>query len=150
MFVFKTLDNKDISIDDILSLRDKNYDYELYVGTDSQNHKKIKKVLYATCIVLYKINNGGRIFLSKSLDCQVSLRQRLTNEVWKSLEVSFFIKEKYPDVPLVVDLDLNKSSKFKSGIYVNELVGMITGQNFKYRIKPFSWAASSVADRFTK
>ena len=118
-----------ISLDDIVSLITSDYQYEVYIGTDSQLHRSKKKVLYATCIVLYKKGKGGRMFVWKQWDRIVELRQRLMNETWHSLQVAFALKEILPsNVDIVVHLDVNSSQKEKSGEYHQELVGMVTGQ----------------------
>jgi hypothetical protein len=108
--------------------------------------------MYVSCVVLHKKGKGGRFFVHKELEeTPKSLRQRLTNEVWRSIELSFVLSGLLPkNAELVVDLDLNKNPKHKSADYVHELVGMVTGQGFKCRIKPDAWAAMSVADRYSK
>ena len=149
---FKNIRGEDISISDIAKLISKDYDYTEYVGTDSQVHRDKKSVLYATCIVLYRKGKGGTMYISKNFEPHISsLRQRLTKEVWKSLDTSFNLLKFLPkNTEIVVHIDSNKSRKHKSGNYTEELVGMVVGQGFKYKIKPDAWAAQSVADRFSK
>jgi len=126
-------------------------EYEFFVGTDSQIRKKEKKVTYATCVVLYKKGKGGRIFISKETKkIPNSLKERLAMEVWKSLETSMeFIKLK-ENLPITIHVDVNKSKKFKSGEYVQELSSLVTSQGFKCEVKPDSWCAQSIADRYSK
>lgn len=152
MQIFKTPDGKDFTLSEICHLIKDEYDYKVFVGTDSQVNRKRRKVMYVTCIVLYKEGKGGRIFLQKELvRVPNSLRERLSSEVWRTLELCFELKEILPkNVEIVIDLDLNKNPKYKSGQYVQELVGMVTAQNFKCRTKPDSWAAMCVADRYSK
>lgn len=149
---FKDSKGRVVSFEDIRSLIQEDYDYEVFVGTDSQVHKKIKKVLYATCIVLYKKGKGGKVFVAKERERYAdSLRQRLMNEVWRSLEVSFQLTEILPpNVEIVVHIDVNPDKKWKSARHYEELVGMVVGQGYKYRTKPIAWAAQCVADKFSK
>jgi len=149
---FKSYDGQDVTLQEICDLIEDSSFYEVWIGSDSYVRNAIKKVQYSTCIVLYKQGKGGRIFISKSMEPMVdSLRQRLMNEVWMSLETCFEFKELLPsNTEIVVDLDINKSRKHKSGNYCEELVGMVVGQGFKCRVKPDAWAAQSAADRFSK
>jgi predicted RNase H-related nuclease YkuK (DUF458 family) len=149
---FRTYDNKPISLKEISDLIVEDFEYTVWVGTDSQVNNKVKKVNYSTCIVLHKKGKGARIFISKAKENHVnSLRQRLMNEAWKSLSVSFLLQKILPaNAEIVIDLDINKSKKFKSGQYYQELAGMIVGQGFKCRVKPDAWAAQTVADKFSR
>ncbi len=149
---FKDPKGQDYSLSDICALIDPEHDYEVFVGTDSQVHRKRRQVLYATCIVLYKQGKGGRIFVYKEwMSLANSLRDRLTKEVWRSVEVAFTLKDILPlNAEIVIDIDLNKKPQYKSSNYVQELVGMVVGQDFKCRTKPDAWAAMCVADKYSK
>lgn len=143
---------KVFTVAEIAALITKAYDYTVYVGSDSQVHRKKRAVLYATCIVLYKQGKGGAIYVNKTWEPYPnSLRQRLSNETWRSIETSFALAPHLPkNAEIVIHVDTNKSKKFKSGNHTEELVGMVVGQGFKYRIKPDAWAAQCVANRFSK
>ena len=149
---FKDMKGNDISFEDVGKFIEKGHKYEVYVGTDSQVHKKIKKVIYASCIVVYKKGKGGRVFVSREKERYAnSLRQRLMNETWRSLEIALELQKILPkDVELVVHVDVNKNKKWKSSKYVEELVGMIVGQGLKVVVKPDAWAAQHCADKFSR
>ena len=148
---FVDIHEEPISLKEIVSLVEDDFSYNVYVGTDSHVHRDKKKVLYASCIVLHKKGKGGRMFVWKQFDKIVKLRQRLTSETWRSLEIAFALKEIFPtNVDIIVHLDVNSDSKAKSSLYYQELVGMITGQGFKCHIKPDSFAATKAADRYSK
>ena len=150
--IFKTPSGEEFTLPEICGLITEEHNYKVFVGTDSQVNRKRRKVMYVTCIVLYKQNKGGRIFLQKDLiRTPNTLRERLSDEVWRTLELCFELKDILPpDVEIIVDVDLNKNPKHKSGQYVQELVGMVTGSGFMCRTKPDSWAAMCVADRYSK
>jgi len=152
MLVFKDSCGKQVTHDQIRDLIHQDHDYEVFVGTDSQVHRKIKKVVYVTCIVLYKKGKGGRVFLAKENERYAnSLKERLMNEVWRSLQVAFEMQRILPaNAELVVHIDVNSKKRFKSADYCQELVSMVTGQGFKCRIKPEAWAAQAVANKFSK
>jgi predicted RNase H-related nuclease YkuK (DUF458 family) len=152
MMDFKDVNGKSVSYRDIINLVKENYNYEVFVGSDSQVHRKIKKVVYVTCIVLYQKGKGGRVFVARERERYAdSLRQRLMNETYRSLQVAFDLNDLLPDnVELVIHIDVNKKRKYKSSKYRQELVGMVTGQGFECRVKPYAWAAQGVADKFSK
>lgn len=148
---FKTAQGKPVELTEIKNLIEEEFDYKVYVGTDSQVHRSKKKVLYATCIVLHKKGKGGRMFIWKEWDRNVELRQRLMNETWRSLQTSFSLKEILPpNVDIEIHLDVNSNSKARSSDYYQELVGMVTGQGFTCHIKPDSFAAMCMADKYSK
>lgn len=150
--IFKDSRGASISFEEIVAQIQKDYEYEVFVGTDSQVRRKKKGVTYATCIVLYKKGKGGRVFVAKELKPYAnSLKERLLNEVWRSLEVSWELMQILPkNVEIVIHVDVNRSKKYKSGNYHQELVSLVMGQGFKCRIKPYAWAAQCIADHFTK
>jgi len=150
---FKDGQNNLVSISDILTSIEDISKFQLFIGTDSQIKKKERKVVYATCVVLYKIGKGGRVFTSRhKTKIPNSLKERLAAEVWRSLEVAIALSGAGidPKMNVVIHVDVNKSTKFKSGNYQQELVSMVVGQGFKCQIKPDSFVASTVADRFAK
>ena len=128
------------------------FDHALYVGTDSHIHGDVKKTKYSTAVVLHKKGKGGVAFSSSAFECRLaSLRERLANETWRSVEVALALTEVFGDkLEIVVHIDCNKDKKFKSGKYSEELIGMVTGQGFRCVIKPDAFAAQSVADRFSR
>lgn len=152
MQIFKTPAGEKFTLPEIVALIKSDHEYGVYVGTDSQVNRKRRKVMYVTTIVLHKKGKGGRFFLQQELvRTPNSLRERLSAEVYRTLQLCFELRDILPrNVEITVDVDLNKNPKYKSGKYVNELVGMVTAQDFKCRTKPDSWAAMCVADRFSK
>ena len=149
---FKNFQGESVSLQDIISLADKDCEYQIFLGTDSQLHKNIRSVIYATCIILYKKGKGGAIFTKKKKTLiSATLKERLMKEVWLSLEIAFELSTLLTkNIELIIHIDVNKSTKYKSGHYINELVSLVAGQGFKVIVKPDAWAAQSVADRFCK
>lgn len=129
-----------------------NLDADFYVGTDSQNYRKGKRhCTFTTVLVAYRRGKGGSVILhSDKTAYQEHLRLRLLTEAMRSLETAWFLSGLIPKQNIVtIHLDVNDSVKYKSGQYKDELVGMIMAQGFKCAHKPYSWAASGVADAKT-
>lgn len=140
-----------------------NSDADFFIGTDSQNYRKGKRVCcFTTVLVAYRKGKGGTVILhSDKTPYMEHLRQRLLIEAMRSLETGWFLssilpKKKDKDGQIIpnenivtIHLDVNDSLKYKSGQYKDELVGMVMAQGFKAAWKPNGWAASGVADAKT-
>jgi predicted RNase H-related nuclease YkuK (DUF458 family) len=94
-------------------------------------------------------DHGGTIIIHKDyVSFMDALRQRLLMEAMRSLEVAWYLDKRVSKENIIeVHLDVNRSLKYKSGKYKDELVGLIMGQGFKCLVKPDSFAASIAADR---
>lgn len=125
--------------------------YKLIVGTDSQLRET---VCYVTAIVILREGKGGRFYYTKERQKgKISLKQRIFLETTRSLEVASRLATKFTTIGLTdfnieIHLDVGKQGKTKE--IIREVVGMVTGSGFDARIKPDSYGASTVADKFTK
>jgi len=128
--------------------------YKLIIGTDSQ--AGISDVVFVTAIVIYRIGRGGRFFYHKEEErLQTSMKQRIFFEVSKSLEVAsqltgFFADEVDLVDDLKVEIHVDVGEKGPTNAIIKEVVGMVVGSGYDAFIKPDSYAASTVADKFTK
>lgn len=131
--------------------------YSLVIGTDSHERERAgnkKTINVVTAIVVHRKGYGGRYFWKrKTVSNIVTLRDKIYAETLESLD---FAREFVP----VLKRELNGSlPKYNLEIHVDvgergdtremikEVVGMVTGHGFVARTKPFSYAASYVADK---
>jgi len=125
--------------------------YDFYVGADSQIIKN--KISVVTCICAHKRTNGGRVFYVKEripTSRLKTLRARMMYEAYKSLEVALELEE-FVTSKITIHLDIGYDPKRSpTHILKDELQFLIKSQGYDCEIKPYSWASSSVADRFTK
>ena len=152
---FKSLGNHKVVTDiysyvtDILSRKP---DTKLYVGTDSQNSRRL--TTYATVIVLHYNENdsgkGGHVLYSKETLPKMRDRYaRLWGEVERSVEVSNMLK----DLGLTVkniDLDFNEDPRFNSNTILRSAVGYVEASGFEARWKPHNAFSVRVADQICK
>jgi predicted RNase H-related nuclease YkuK (DUF458 family) len=152
---FKSLGNHKVVTDiysyvtDILSSKP---DTKLYVGTDSQNSRRL--TTYATVIVLHYNENdsgkGGHVLYSKETLPKMRDRYaRLWGEVERSVEVSNMLK----DLGLTVkniDLDFNEDPRFNSNTILRSAVGYVEASGFEARWKPHNAFSVRVADQICK
>ena len=114
---------------------------EVHVGTDSLQHGRYTD--FVTVVVILNPPKGGRVVSQRLIVPRMkSLRERLTKEVWLSVELALTLDQ--PN--LTIHIDANPKEKYPSSKYVEELAGMVVGQGFTALIKPDSWAATHVAD----
>ncbi len=127
--------------------------YKLIVGTDS--HPGIDEVVFVTAIVIYREGRGGKFFYHKEkVALDINFKKRIFHEVSKSLNVASKISEDFAEKDNIENLDMeihvDVGEKGPSSEIIKEVVGMVVGSGYEAMIKPESYAASTVADRYTK
>ncbi|QSZ28335.1 ribonuclease H-like YkuK family protein [Aceticella autotrophica] len=130
---------------------DRNSNYKLMVGTDSQPGKII---CFVTAIIIYREGNGARYYYRKFSNRRIpSFKQRIFMEANYSIELANQLLEKLSktgrkDLNIEIHLDVGENGKTKE--IIKEVVGMVTGCGFEAQVKPDSYGASKVADKYTK
>ncbi|RAO99921.1 hypothetical protein PW5551_00600 [Petrotoga sp. 9PW.55.5.1] len=142
---FGVVESNDLK--ELINVFAENKKYKILVGTDS--HAKNSHVLFATAIVIYRIGNGGTYFYNiKYEQKHYDMFSRLIKEAELSLKVAEFLENylnfKKPEVHL--DIGLNGKSKE----VFNTITGYVKGLGYDYKIKPESFAATSIAHLYTK
>jgi len=118
----------------------------VHVGTDSLQTGRYTQ--FVTVVVILNPPKGGRVAYVREVVPRItSLRERLSKEVWMSVELAIQLPEQ-PE--LTVHIDANPSERHMSSKYLQELVGMVAGQGFKALWKPDSWAATHAADHVVR
>lgn len=125
--------------------------YKIIVGSDSE--AKTGDVDFVTAIIAHRLGKGGVYFWQKrKIGNQYNMQQRIAHETQLSLELAWKIRDSFqhnglsgyePEVH--IDIGLEGVSRDM----VKWVTGMVLGSGFAYKIKPESFAASTVADRYT-
>lgn len=131
---------------------DKKAQYEVIIGSDSQ---KIKTDTYdfVSALIIHKIGSGGIFFWQRDVVAKkMGLRERIYLEAMRSLKmsedfVSFFQKNGIAKYDMQIHVDIGKKGDTRE--MITEVVAMVRGSGYTVKIKPDSFGASSVADRFT-
>ena len=140
---------------------DPEFFYDVIVGCDSPSSDK---PFFPIAIVVLKTGAGGRFFLKKMhypdkylrrfMNVTTNWKQRILQEVYLSCELALILRE-------VLQKELKGSSyqfqyihadvgeQGKTKEMIKEVTGLIKGHGFEPMIKPLSFAASVVADRYT-
>lgn len=139
--------------------------YDIIVGCDSPSSDK---PFFPIAIVVLRTGAGGRFFLKKMrypdnflkrfINTPTNWKMRILQEVYLSCELALSLRETLEKefgkaTPTFnyqfayIHADVGEQGKTKE--MVKEVTGLIKANGFEPRIKPFSFAASVVADRFT-
>lgn len=133
--------------------------YNVIVGCDSSSEEV---PIFPVVIVVRRLGQGGRFFVKKihfSPEQKFyNLHSRILQEVYLSCQVALDLKEKlFPSLEkhhlqsrcqfryIHADVGGDKATK----VMIKEVVNLIKSNGFEAKIKPESYAASSIADRFT-
>lgn len=127
--------------------------YKLIIGTDS--HPGLSESVFVTAIVIYRVGHGGRYYYHKQkVEMKSGFKKRIFHEVSRSLTVASKLTEllSNDDESLLLDIEIHidVGENGPSSSIIKEVVGMVIGSGYDALIKPDSYAASNVADRYTK
>ncbi len=128
--------------------------YDIIVGCDSSSNEEPH---FPVVLVILRKGEGGRFFIKKVAYNNrkfYNYQQRILEEVCLSCKLALSIRK---DVEKKLSLynyqfryihaDIGENGQTKS--MIREVVGLIQGNGFEPKIKPESFVASKVADRFT-
>jgi predicted RNase H-related nuclease YkuK (DUF458 family) len=141
-------------------IRNESENTKIYVGTDSEIRKlKNGKWIvnyYSVVVIHHNGRNGAKVFGKKETEIDYTKNKkkplhRLMQEVYKASELYLELAEAIGDREVEVHLDLNPNKKYVSNQVVDQAIGYIKGTcNITPLIKPYSWCASSVADKYLR
>jgi len=132
--------------------------YEVVVGCDSPS---TDKPFFPIAIVVLRTGAGGRFFLKKMSYPEDFLKRfsfwknRILQEVYLSCELALSLREtlekenKFGLKYIFEYIHADVGEKGKTNEMIKEVVGLIKGSGFEPKIKPHSFAATVVADRYT-
>jgi hypothetical protein len=121
------------------------------IGTDSQ--VKSTAIEFATVIVFLRKGKGGFMYvLAESVRRKMSIKERMLQEVAKSIEVACSLSRLFTlyDVDLEVHADINTNPNFKSNDALKEAMGYILGMGFAFKAKPDAFASSACANKMVQ
>ena len=132
--------------------QDRKAKYEIIVGTDSQ---KVRQNTYdfVSALIIHRMGGGGIYFWKRIIqDKKISLKERIYQEATMSLVTSenfvqFFKTNGISKYDIQIHVDIGHNGDTRD--LITEVVGMIRGSGYEVRIKPDSYGASKVADRYT-
>ena len=135
-----------------------NFFYDIIVGCDSSSGLEPN---FPVAIVILRKRQGGRFFLKKIKYKDrkfYNWKQRILEETLLSCELALVLKEEFKKKLKKIAKSFNYQTRYihtdigENGItkdMIKEVIGLIKGNGFKPIIKPKSFAASSIADRYS-
>ncbi|GMA50549.1 hypothetical protein GCM10025857_19060 [Alicyclobacillus contaminans] len=128
-------------------------EFRLMVGTDSQPKPGTRSVTFVTAVIVHHVGKGARYYIHREHQQHMySLRQRMFTEASYSLQaggmLSEYLNQRGAHWGWEVHLDIGQKGATRK--LVREIVSWITQSGYEARIKPDSFGASKVADRYTK
>ena len=105
-------------------------------------------------VIIHREGKGARYYWTREVDpTPYRLRQRIFYEASRSLalasELTGWLAENgLADLDVEIHLDIGEHGHTRD--LIKEVVGMVVGSGFDARIKPDSYGASKVADKYTK
>jgi predicted RNase H-related nuclease YkuK (DUF458 family) len=125
--------------------------YKIVIGTDS--HTTNQATTFVTAVVIHRVGKGARFFFRKQRIKPIfDLRHRIYRETELSLELVDVMNgrgmsDMISQWPLEIHIDIGQQGDTKT--LITEIKGWVTAVGYVARIKPDSFGASAVADRFT-
>lgn len=130
--------------------------YDIIVGCDSSSDQEPH---FPVAIVILRVGQGGRFFLKKIAYKNrkfYNWKQRILEEVFLSCQLALHLKEKFESK--IKDRNFNYQLRYihadigENGAtrdMIKEVISLIRGNGFEPKIKPESFVASTVADRYS-
>lgn len=137
--------------------------YTLAIGTDSQ--AKSDYTTFVSAIMIYRLGKGAWGCMSKfSYPRNITnLKEKISIETTLTQQIAFMFKPSMLDELINIILpNIDKGAEFHHEVHIdigrngktkrliNEMTSYFSYMGFEAKIKPYSFAASSYADRFTK
>lgn len=126
----------------------------VYVGTDSFFRKD--QCIFSNAICLYGADRqkGGRYFFVKKKvpkKAFSNLAIRMLKEAEETIQIAHVISEMNPATKLELHLDVSSADKEeKTSHLAKMLIGYVKGSGYECKVKPYAFAANSIADRHSK
>jgi predicted RNase H-related nuclease YkuK (DUF458 family) len=124
--------------------------YKLIVGTDSHTRTEL---CFVTAIVVHRVGKGARFYYRRHHQAKMrSLRQKIFYETAISLTMAERLAGSLAEMGsgLNIEIHLDVGEQGQTRDLIRDVVGMVTGSGFHAAIKPNSYGASKVADRYSK
>ncbi len=125
---------------------------KLFVGADSMQYSN--NCSFACVIALHSFEQDiSKYFYKRYTDksgLYKDLKLKIMNEVSFALETATQLVDAMPEAKIEIHVDIGSSTKSKTRTMIDAVKGWVLGSGFDCKIKPKSWASSSIADWHTK
>lgn len=124
--------------------------YRLIIGTDSQPGHE---TCFVTAVIIHREGKGAKFYYRRSYkNTPFTLRHRIFEEASRSLDMAGkvidYLAQILPELTIEIHVDIGEKGRTRE--LIQQVVNMINMSGFLAKIKPYSYGATKVADRFTK
>ncbi|PLT30643.1 ribonuclease H-like YkuK family protein [Peribacillus deserti] len=170
-YYFQNLTEKNMTFEHVFERivsfikKEPNGKYRLIVGTDSQVHTR--HTIFITAIIIQRQGKGAWMCIHRDVVPRrmVHLHERISRETSLTEQMAALLTDEHKNI--LIDLilphiykgasftfeghiDIGSGSRNKTREYVNEMVARVEALGLEAVIKPDSYGASSVANKYTK
>jgi predicted RNase H-related nuclease YkuK (DUF458 family) len=125
---------------------------KVYVGTDSM--VRGNNCIFVTVVAFHDNESKIAKYYYKKFKVVNSeyknLKNKINEEVNLSVQAAQKINEFSPNTPIELHVDIGRTKENKTRVMMSSVSGWVTGMGYDLKIKPDSWASSSIADNHTK
>lgn len=126
-------------------------EYEIIVGADS--HLRNRSTSFVIAISIIRHQQGGTFYYHQFKERHLpSLQERIHMEAFCAVgvasELREYLKEKSICIPIRLHFDIGYNGPTNK--FVKLLLRLAKANDFEANVKPFSFGASTIADKFTK
>lgn len=133
--------------------------YEITVGTDSQTHSRCK---FVEVIAVHRIGDGGIFFYHIEHEQKIRvLKDKIIAETARSIENATGLLDEISLILIDKDIDINDLSVHfqihcdighygKTSSLITEITSWVSSMGYEAVIKPDSYTASGIANKFSK
>jgi len=124
--------------------------YNISVGTDSQNFDYTKTVMV---VAIHRVGSGGIFFYDiKRVKKITNISQKLFFETSSSLDIATKLSEtlQREEIDFGISIHVDAGKNGQTSKLIPEILGWIKACGFDCETKPNSYAASSIADKYSK
>lgn len=125
-------------------------EYQISIGTDSQNFDLTKVVIV---VAIHRVGNGGIFFYDiKRVKKITNIRQKIFYETNLSINAAAKFVEIFEDEHFNynISIHVDAGNNGPSSKIIPEITAWINSCGFDCKIKPYSYAASSIANKYSK
>ncbi|SCW48638.1 hypothetical protein SAMN02910456_01351 [Ruminococcaceae bacterium YRB3002] len=163
--MFRSANGQEVTMDGIIDritryiAEEPHAAYEITVGTDSQSHGQTKMV---EVIAVHRRGNGGIYFYNIEFVRRISnLKQKINEETARSLSIANGLIDRLElallerdidiaslDISFQIHCDIGRYGK--TSMLIKEITSWVTSYGYVCMIKPDSYTASGIANKYSK
>ena len=125
-------------------------EYEVTIGTDSQNFHITRTVIV---VAIHRVGHGGIFFYDvKHVNKITNLKQKIWFETSESINLAINLAEKLIDEDILYNIvvHVDVGHKGDTSKVIPEITAYVEACGFDCKIKPDSYTASVIANKYTK